>query len=188
MSIVLAVEKAGTVAVAWDTVSTWGSTRCVNMVGPAKVLQVGSSYVGCTGYDVYRNLLRDHLITVDSVDLKDEGAVFRFFMQFWHDLRERYHFVNDQSDAEDPSPFADLGAEFLVANPAGIFRVKEIMNVSRFAKFCAIGSGAPHAEGALQVLYKGSMSARDIAQAAARAALDFDAASAGSVEVVELGG
>lgn len=116
----------------------------------------------------------------------DERSILDFFVRFWRDLHNQYHFVDDQSDSEAPSPFADLATEFLIANPHGIFRVKEVLSVSRFERFCAIGSGAPHAEGALQILYEQEESAKAIAEKAVRVALEFDAASGGEVAVLDV--
>lgn len=186
MSVIVTVEKDDRIAVAWDTMTSVGSTRCVNAAGPPKVQRTGPCYIGMAGLTVYRNILCDYLQSAEPPSLRDEREVFAFFLQFWRDLRGRYHFVEDQSDADSASPFADLDAEFLVASPHGVFLVKEILSVSRFEKFCAIGSGSPHAEGALHVLYDVADTAREIAQRAVEAALAFDAASGGPVEVVEL--
>ena len=186
MSIIVAVEKGGRVAVSWDSMSSFGSTRCVNQIGPPKVLRAKSSLIGVTGFTVYRNLLDHYLASKKVPILRDERSVFEFFVEFWRDLHGRYHMIDDQHESEEASPFADLGAEFVVANRYGIFRVKEILNVSRVGKFCALGSGASHAEGALQVLYEQQEDAREIAKAAVSVALEFDAASGGPVEVLDI--
>jgi ATP-dependent protease HslVU (ClpYQ) peptidase subunit len=68
---------------------------------------------------------------------------------------------------------------------SAIFKVKEILSVSRFESYCAIGSGAAHAEGALHVAYDVLQSARDVAMAAMSAALAFDGASGGEIRVHE---
>ena len=187
MSTTVAVQKDGRIVIAWDTMSSCGSTRCVNAIGPSKVLRFGASLIGVAGFMVYRNLLDHYLASKKkSPVLKDERSILDFFVEFWRELHSQYHLVDDQSDSEAPSPFADLGAEFLIVNRYGIFRVKEILSVSRFERFCAIGSGAPHAEGALQVLYEDGRSAKDVAEAAVRVALEFDAASGGAVEVRDM--
>ena len=188
MSTIVAVEKAGRIAISWDNMSSTGSARSVNQTGPPKVLHAGPSVIGVAGYTVYRNALGHYLASKKPPPLRDEKSIFQFFVQFWRDLRGKYHFVNDQRDDKDTSPFADLGAEFLVVNPYGIVRIEGILNASRFEKFCAIGSGAPHAEGALQVLYDQDGGAQDIAEAAVRVALQFDAASGPPVEVLEFRG
>ena len=186
MSIIVAVQKNGRLAIAWDTMSSFGSTRCVNQAGPPKVLRAGASFVGSAGFTVYRNLLDHYLALKKTPTLKDERSVFEFFVQFWREMHTQYHFVDDQPNSDDPSPFADLDAEFLVVNRYGIFCVQQILSVSRYERFCAIGSGASHAEGALQVLYQGDADAREIAESAVHVVLEFDAASGGAIEALDV--
>ena len=91
--------------------------------------------------------------------------------------------MNDQSREDDSSPFAELDNEFLVVNRYGIFQVEDILGVTRYERYCAIGSGASRAEGALEVLMRQDMSAGDVAAEAIRVAMKFDRASGGDVIV-----
>jgi len=186
MSTIVAVEKNGHAAVACDTMFAVGSIRSVN-AARTKALRVGESVIAVAGFSVYFNILEHYFAESDTVPaLQDEIAVFDFFLHFWRVLHDRYTYVNDQSDSGHPSPFADLDAEFLVVNPAGIFEVKEILSVSQHKRFCAIGSGNEHAEGALQILYDGDRSVSDIAKQAVLVAMEFDRASGGTVETYEI--
>lgn len=187
MSTIIAVSKNRKTVIACDSADYVGSTRCHSAVFPGKVLSVVGSFIACAGFTVYRNILA-HYLRQGAVRprLADEGQVLEFFLKFWRAMKEDYHFVNDSSDVNSPSPFADLGAEFIVANSAGIFKVKEILSVSRFTSYCAIGSGASHAEGALHVAYGRFSTAREVATAAMDAALAFDAASGGEVMIYEV--
>lgn len=181
MSTIVAVEKNDEVAMAWDSMTTVGATWDVNRFPARKVMQVGESLIGMAGLSVYGTILEHYFQNEDAPQLENETLVLDFFLRFWRDLKERYSFVDDQSDPDDSSPFADLCAEFLVASPSGIFRVKEIMSVSRFSKFCTIGAGAYHAEGALQVLYSMDRPAEEIAREAVLVAMKFDRATGGEV-------
>lgn len=187
MSTIVAVEKNSQIAVAWDSMTSFGSCRDVNRIGPPKVLRAGMSLIGVAGYTIYSNLLDHYLASSKKKPtLQDERAIFEFFLRFWRELHDRYHMVDDQFDSDDRAPFADLGAEFVVANRHGLFRIKEIMNVSCMTRFCALGSGASHAEGALTVLYDQRKTAREIATTAVEIALAFDSRSSGPVECLEL--
>ena len=104
-------------------------------------------------------------------------------MDSWKALHEDYHMVNDQSDSDSPSPFADFDADFLVANASGIYLVGGILSVAEYEKYCAIGSGAGHAEGALTVLYDIEKDAAVMARRAVESALIYDANSGGEIEV-----
>jgi len=187
MSTIVAVEKKRAVAIAWDSMFATGSVYSPNCVSPSKVVRLGNSFIGVAGFTVYATILGDYQAK-RKAELGDESAILRFFVQFWRDLQSRYHLVNSQSDSSNPSPFADLDAEFLVVNPRGIFRVKEILSVSRFERFCAIGSGSEYAEGALSVLYDSDLPAAALAKRAVEVALQFDRASGGTVLAEELRG
>lgn len=188
MSTILAVSKKGKTVIACDTADYVGSVRCHQAVSPAKILTIGSSFIGCAGFTVYRNIIA-HYTKNRKVrsKLADESQVLEFFVNLWRVMKDDYHFVNDRSDTNATTPFADLDAEFLVVSPSGIFKVKEILSVSRFETYCAIGSGAAHAEGALHVAFDRLPTARDVAMAAMDAALAFDGASGGEIRVHELG-
>lgn len=186
MSTIVAVEKDGKVAVASDGGTGAGDTRCVNARRPSKVRRVGKAILGVAGYSVYQNILDDYLNAREPPALTDEKSIFTFFLQLWRELHSRYHFVNDQWDEGSVCPFSDLGAEFLVVDACGIFRVKEILSVTQFERFCAIGSGAPHAEGALSVLYDTENTVHAMALTAVQVAIAFDRSSGGDVDVFEL--
>ena len=183
MSTIVAVEKDRRIVIASDTLTTSGPMACVNSLGLPKITRVGTSFVGSTGLSVYKNVLDHYLAGKRAPTLKDERAILDFFIRFWKALHEHYHFVNDQSREDDTSPFAELDTEFLVVNRYGIFQVEDILGVTRYERYCAIGSGASRAEGALEVLMRQDMSAGDVAAEAIRVAMKFDRASGGDVIV-----
>ena len=111
MSTIVAVEKNGHAAVACDTMFSIGSIRSVN-ADQTKALRVGESVIAVAGFSVYLNILEHYFADSDTVPaLQDEIAVFDFFLHFWRVLHDRYTYINDQSNSEHPSPFADLDAD-----------------------------------------------------------------------------
>ncbi|MCH9002848.1 MAG: hypothetical protein IIC02_09775 [Planctomycetes bacterium] len=186
MSTIVAVEKDRRTIIASDTLTTSGPMACVNSLGLPKVTRIGSSFVGSTGFSVYKNVLDHYLAGKRAPTLKDERAILDFFIRFWKALHEHYHFVNDQSREDDTSPFAELDTEFLVVNRYGIFQVEDILGVTRYERYCAIGSGASRAEGALEVLMGQDMTAGEIATEAIRVAMMFDRSSGGDVIVYDV--
>ena len=96
MSTIVAVHKSRRIAVACDTMSRVGFTRSVNSTGPPKVFRIGSSFIGCAGFTVYRNVFDHYLAGKRAPILRDERSVFDFFVRLWRDLHDRYHFVDDQ--------------------------------------------------------------------------------------------
>ena len=186
MSTIVAVEKNGHTVVAWDTLTTIGSTANVNAIPRPKVRQVGDMVLGSAGLSVYKNILDDYLKSCEIPVIRDETGVLNFFLEFWRGLHSRYHFVDDHYDEDGKTPFADVESEFVVVNRTGIYLVAQILSVTRYEKFCAIGSGAPHAEGALSVMYDTETTIHDMARRAVEVAVRFDTKSGGDILVLEV--
>ena len=184
MSVAVAVKKGRTIAIAADTQESFGDRRVLRVDhATSKILKIGSSFLGQTGWGLYENILRDYLARAGTPRLRTEREIFSFFNRFWKRMRRDYSFVNDQSVGEDKSPFADLDAAFLVANANGIFHVTGQMSVTRFTRFDAIGSGASYALGAMHAIYDGPLRAEEIARRACSAAVHFDVSCGGDPDV-----
>ncbi|MFN0136275.1 MAG: hypothetical protein ACKVS9_09185 [Phycisphaerae bacterium] len=171
---------------AWDAIITSGSNSRGNAKPRQKVLRVGDNWIGVAGLSVYYNLLDHWSATARVPILRTERDVLGMFLKLLKALRSSYHFVNDQSDSDSPSPFSDFSAEFLVVNAHGMFIAKEILSITSYDSYCAIGSGSPFAEAAAFSLYDRLSTAREIAHESMKAALEFDRASGGPVESVSI--
>ncbi len=185
MSIIVAVTKNGETAIAADTLYLTGSQKDYgrDLSGRSKILRIGSSYIGLAGWSLYQNIIDFHFNKKRRVPaLKDERVIFDFFLNFWKVLRERYSLVKDQRDGTE-SPFTDLDSSFLIANKYGIFDIHGNLTVWRHSAFTAIGSGATYSLGAAHTLYNRKGSAADIAKASVEAAMRFDDACGGEIEL-----
>jgi ATP-dependent protease HslVU (ClpYQ) peptidase subunit len=184
MSIAVAVTKGGRTVLATDTQDNFGDRRFADANHHAtKMLKVGSSWIATTGWGLYENIFEDYLARSRPPRLTTKAAVFAFFLRFWKALEDRYSLVNNQSNRDDHTPFADLDASFLIVNRRGIFHVCGNMSVSEFSEYYAIGSGASYALGALHVLHGGRGGAEAIARTACESAIAFDLYCGGAVEV-----
>jgi ATP-dependent protease HslVU (ClpYQ) peptidase subunit len=184
MSVAVAVLKGRTIAIAADTQENFGDRRVLRSDhASSKIMKVGASYVAQTGWGLYENILGDYLAKAGTPRLRSEREIFVFFNRFWKRMRKDYSFVNDQAMEHDKSPFADLDATFLVVNSGGIFHVTGQMSVTRFTRFDAIGSGGPYALGALLTLYDEKLDADAIARRGCAAAVHFDVACGGEIDV-----
>jgi len=187
MSIVVGIHKGLDICVAADTQSSFGSSRVpVENAGVSKLRRVGSAVIGTTGWGIYENILDDFLGAPESPQLETKPQIFSFFLDLWKALHEHYPFVNDQSDRDD-SPFGNLDAAFLVASPSGLYYVASDLSVTRFKRYCAVGSGADFSMGAAYTLYPSDeISAEQIARSSIDAACAFNLYCGGPVEVVNL--
>lgn len=187
MSIVLAVQKGGRTVIAADSLTVFGDSErspAENCHTP-KLFRIGSSIFSVTGWAVYDDIIRD-LMTQEETppDLEGPRQIFAFFMRLWKQLHEHYPFVNDQAQSKE-SPFGDLDSSFLIANPAGIYKVSSDMGVTRFLQYYAIGSGAEYALGAVHCLYD-ELDAAAIARRGVETAIAFDVHCGGKVDLMTI--
>ncbi len=61
MSTIVAVEKDRRTVIASDTLTTSGPMACVNSLSLPKITRIGTSFVGSSGFSVYKNVL-DHYL------------------------------------------------------------------------------------------------------------------------------
>lgn len=183
MTIILAVHKNDETVIAADTRISFGSEIIPgDNLHVEKIIKAGSSYIGSSGWGLYDNILSDFVSRREEIRLEDTASIFSFFLDFWQELHKRYPFVNDQSGGKD-SPFADLDAKFMIANPQGIFHVGSNLSVRKFEKYYAIGSGSSYSLGALDQLYDRKLDAETIARRAVLTAIKFDRACGGDVDL-----
>lgn len=185
MSVVVAVRKGGTIAMAADTQTSFGDVRVpVDNLRARKISAVGDAWLGKTGWGLYDNILMEFLRGKERPSLSDDRGIYRFFLQLWRELHDKYGFVNDQCREKD-SPFGDLDAAFLVVNRRGIYHVASDMSVTTFAKYYAIGAGNDFALGALHALYDDPRyDAATLARRAVETANAFKLYCGGEVDVV----
>lgn len=185
MSIIVATTRNGRTVMAADSLTCFGDSHRVppeNAMTP-KVRRLGSSIIGSAGWGVYDRILDAHLADRPAPDFSGERAIFAFFVELWKVMHDQYNFVNDQAQSKD-SPFGDLDSSFLIANRDGLFKVSPDMDVSRFDRYYAIGSGAEYALGALYVEYPSAESAEDLARLAVGASIALDVYCGGEITVL----
>lgn len=186
MSIVVAARYGKQIAMACDTMQSFGSMKQLddNIESP-KIRKVGTSLIGGTGWGVYDNILLDFISRKRVGPLNDCASIYKFFLGLWKQLRNGdYGFVKEQRN-DDDSPFVDLDASFLVVNEHGIFRVGSDLGVLACKQYWAIGSGAPYAFGAIHTLRPDVTDPATLARRACEAAMHFDDSCGGDVLVMQ---
>ncbi len=182
MSTVVAVRKNGFIAIAADTLSSMGSMKlsAAYQKNAGKILRVGASYVGLTGYAVHQQVL-EHVFRSagESPRFSSVAEIFSALLILHQRLRQEY-FLNPRGDEHDP--YESTQMNMLIVNQSGIFGVGSLRTVTEYDRFWASGSGMEYALGASHALYERPGDARTIAEAAVRAAIEFDAGSGAPVE------
>jgi ATP-dependent HslUV protease subunit HslV len=177
MTTIVVVRKGDEIAIAADSLTTFGDTRLAAVHDRTydKIVQYRGSYVGLCGSAahqlVFDNLLKKH----DDLDLTTKSAVFETFRKL-HPILKEQHFLNPKEEDDDPYESTQVTA--LIANEQGIFGVYSMREVFEYTQFWAAGSGREFALGAMHAQYSRLRTAAAIARAGVEAGALFDKNSA----------
>lgn len=182
MTTITVVKKNGHVAIAAESLTTFGDTRlgAHYKAERDKILHVGDSYIGVCGSSAH-HLVLSHLLTkFEGLKLGSRNDVFETFRQL-HPMLKEQTYLNPKEDEDDPYESSQITA--LIANPTGIYGVYSYREVFAYDRFWAVGSGRNFALGAMYAAYGRSKSAAEIAEIGVDAGIEFDTASAGPTVV-----
>lgn len=187
MTVAVGVRRQNQVVLAVNTGSGMGDDEYYahgNLVGP-RYQRIGEAEITWAGTGVFGEVFEWFATTRrGNVPVRTRLDVFQLFLSLWKFAKDQAHLVEDRADEQDQEPFASIYNSFLVASPGGLYLVSDNLAVTEFERYCAIGSGAPYALGALDVLSAdASADAEAVASRAVQAAQRFDPRSGGGVEV-----
>ncbi len=183
MSTVVVARKGGTVAIASDSLVTYGETRLPpGYEANDKMFAVADSMIGAVGSTAHMAVLRRALseLPPEERQLHTRDGLFDTFLRLHPQLKDRY-FLNTKE--HDSDPYESSQFSILLANAHGIFGVESYREVFEYERFWAAGSGRRFALGAMHAAYDKAKSAREIAQAGVLAGCEFDTSSAGPVRI-----
>jgi ATP-dependent HslUV protease, peptidase subunit HslV len=185
MTTIVAVKKNGVVAIAADTLTTFGNTRLPAALDAShdKILHCGDSYIGVCGSAAHHLVLASLLAKAPDVQLNSKAGIFETFRKLHPVLKEEC-FLNPKEDEEDPYESSQITA--LIANSSGIYGIYSMREVFEYSQFWAIGSGHEYALGALHQAYARYDSVLDIARAGVDAGVAFDKNSAAPITLYSL--
>jgi len=183
MTTCVVVKKNNEIAIASDSLVTFGDTRLSHEYeANNKIFQVGESYIALAGTAAHFPVMRKLLSAMaEECKLDNRDQVFETFSKVHEILKEKY-FLNTKEDDDDPYESSQLTS--LIANPYGIFGVYSYREVFCFERFWGIGSGRSFALGAMHAAYTRVDSAREVAQAGVEAGAEFDKSSAAPFRVI----
>lgn len=183
MSTVVVARKGGTVAIASDSLVTFGETRLPpGYEANDKTFAMAGSTVGAVGSVAHLAVLKNALAALpgDVVRLDSRDGLFETFLALHPKLKDRY-FLNTKE--HDSDPYESSQFSIVVANARGIFGVESYREVFEFDRFWAIGSGRRFALGAMHAAWARAKTAREVALAGVLAGCEFDTCSAAPARV-----
>lgn len=180
MTTIVAVKKNGIVAIAADTLTTFGNTRLPAALDSShdKILHLAGSHIGICGSAAHHLVLANLLGRTPNVQLNSKEAIFETFRKL-HPILKEECFLNPKEDEEDPYESSQITA--LIANPSGLYGIFSMREVFEYTQYWAIGSGHEFALGAMQYAYSRLDNAADIARIGVDAGIALDKNSAAPV-------
>jgi hypothetical protein len=190
MTTVVVVRKNGQVAIAADTLVTFGDTRLSHRLEEnSKIFRVdtnaGPSYIGMAGTVAHFPVLRKALATLpqETLQFGSKSEVFDTFTKLHPYLKDNFFL---QTKEEDHDPYESSQFSVLIANASGIYGLYSYREVFEFKAYWSIGSGRSFALGAMHTAYEKAKTAREVAVAGLAAGCEFDRNSAGPWDVFTL--
>ena len=190
MTTLVVVKKAGHVAIAADTLVTFGDTSLpYRYEANSKIFKVdtpqGISYIGMAGTVAHFPALRKAMgvLPKDQLLLGSRDEVFDTFLKL-HPLLKDTFFMQTKEDDNDPYESSQFSV--VIANASGIFGLYSYREVFEFKEFWGIGSGRSFALGAMHACWDKAKTAREVAMSGLQAGCEFDKNSGEPIEVFTL--
>jgi len=190
MTTVVAVRKGGQVAMAADSLVTFGDTRLSHRAeNNQKLFMVndaaGQSIFAVAGAAAHFLVLQHALAAQPAEALRfgSKDEIFRTFTLLHPVLKDSFFL---QTKEDEHEPYESSQFTMLLANASGIYGIYSYREVFEFKQFWSIGSGRSFALGGMHAVYDKARSARDVAEVGVAAACEFDRNSAGPVDVLTL--
>jgi len=177
MTTLVVVRKGDTVAIAADSLTTFGDTRLAADHDRAydKIVRYQDSYIGLCGSAAHQLVFESLLAKHGDLDFSHRQSIFETFRML-HPILKEQHFLNPKEEDDDPYESTQMTA--LIANARGIFGVYSMREVFEYTRFWAAGTGREFALGAMSALYGRLKSADAVAQAGVETGALFDKNSA----------
>ena len=173
MTTVVVVRKNNEVAIAADSLTTFGDTRLSAQYDRTsdKIVQFRGNYIGLCGSAAHQLVFESLLAKHDDLDFSNKRAIFETFRKL-HPILKEQHFLNPKEEEDDPYESTQVTA--VIANSSGIFGVYSMREVFEYTQYWAVGTGREFALGAMYSLYERLSSAEAVARAGIEAGATFD--------------
>lgn len=175
MSVICGAIKDGSVAIACDTQSSFGTLKVSSsyIVNSSKLYTVNGNIIGFCGWSAVSDIL-EHIIYTKPKKLKFDSRmeIYSTFKKLHSKFIENYY-IEPTEDENLPVQSSQL--DLIIINKYGLFEIGSLREVNQYNKYWAIGSGQELAIGAMYSVYETeNLSAVDIAEIGVKAATEFD--------------
>ncbi len=185
MTTLAVVRKGNMVAIAADSLTTFGDTRLSDSFDAAseKMVRHGSTVIALCGSAAHQLVYENLFSTEKELNFNSKAEIFETFRKLHAKLKDHLY-LNPKEEDEDAYESTHITA--LIANPSGIYGIYSMREVFEFKKFWAAGSGREYALGAMSAMYDRLDSAEAVARAGIEAGCLFDKNSSLPLSVVTI--
>jgi ATP-dependent HslUV protease, peptidase subunit HslV len=190
MTTLVVVKKAGQVAMAADTLVTFGDTSLSHRFeANSKIFKIdtpeGTSLIGMAGTVAHFPVLRKAMATLppEQIKLGSRDDVFETFIKLHPLLKENFFL---QTKEDDNDPYESSQFTVVIANATGIYGLYSYREIFEFKEFWGVGSGRSFALGAMHACWDKAKTAREVAMAGLNAGCEFDKNSGGPIDIFTL--
>jgi len=177
MTTLVVVRKGDSVAIAADSLTTFGDTKLAAQHDRTydKIVRHRDTYIGLCGSAAHQLVFESLLANREDFDFSGRVAIFDTLRKL-HPVLKDQHFLNPKEEEDDPYESTQITA--LIANEHGIFGVYSMREVFEYTQFWAAGSGREFALGAMHARYGHLRSAEAVARVGVEVGATFDKNSA----------
>lgn len=175
MSVIVAVRRDHTAAIAADTLTHSGSLRSPRpyATSQSKLVEVPGGFVGTVGSTATQLVLRSIVARHgELLDFTSEDTIFESLRALQPLLVDEYY-TRDAED-DDSQPYDSNQVYGLFCGPSGLFCIQSYREVIEYERFWAIGSGQSLALGAMFASYERGDPPEVTARIGVEAACTFD--------------
>src|SRR6185437_8009132 len=120
MTTLVVVRKGDSVAIAADSLTTFGDTKLAAQHDRTydKIVRHRDTYIGLCGSAAHQLVFESLLAKHDDLDFSTKSGIFETFRKL-HPILKEQHFLNPKEEEDDPYESTQITA--LIANGNGIF-------------------------------------------------------------------
>ena len=169
MTTLVVVRKNNEIAIAADSLTTFGDTRLSAEFDRTsdKIVRYHGTYIGLCGSAAHQLVFESLLAKHHELDFSTKAGIFETF-------RMLHPILKEHPKEEEDDPYESTQITALVANEHGIFGVYSMREVFEYTRFWAVGSGREFALGAMHAQYARAKSAAVVATTGIEAGATFD--------------
>ncbi|HVE50219.1 MAG TPA: MFS transporter [Casimicrobiaceae bacterium] len=173
MTTLVAVRKHDQIAIAADSLTTFGDVRLGSEFDKSydKIVTYRGNYIGLCGSAAHQLVFESLLANGGDFDFGSRLGIFETLRKL-HPILKDQHFLNPKEEEDDPYESTQITA--LIANRNGIFGVYSMREVFEYTQYWAVGTGKEVALGAMWALYPRLETAEAVARAGVEAGSAFD--------------